>query len=419
MRILYVTAHYPPDFTSGATLQLERIARTVAAAGHEVAVLSGAIRLGLADGETRTETETEDGVAVHWIGTAERVEQDDDANWLNPAATAYAAAVMDRWRPDVVHAHALQTLGADLLAEAASRGIPTVLTMHDLWWWCARLFLVDTRLQPCPLDTTRSDCACSRTAAWRRDRAVRLGGVLEGVDQVLVPSVALRDVVLLNGVPAARVDVDENDVDPATHPSSPSPAAPTDGVRFLYVGGDHPLKGRDVLLAAARRLRSRPAWRLTMFGVRRPARRRPWPAWDLRRVRFEPPYAPTNAAAVYSAADVLVIPSVARESFSLVAREALAAGLAVITSDCLGPTEVIHDGANGVIVPIGDDVALAEAMQRLIDDRELLDRLRTGARSDPPELRRPAEHAGALVRRYERLVADRELGDRFRAGPQQ
>jgi glycosyltransferase involved in cell wall biosynthesis len=416
MRILYVTAHYPPDFTSGATLQLQRIARHVVAGGHEVAVLSGAIRLGLVDGATRTEVV--DGVTVHWIGTAGRVEQDDDGNWLNPAATGYAAALMDRWRPDVVHAHALQTLGAALLAEAASRGIPTVLTMHDLWWWCARLFLVDTQLQPCPLDTTRSDCACARSAAWRRDRAAGLGELLTGVDQILVPSSALRDVVLLNGIAPARVDVDENDIDPAAYPSAPIPSTGSpDRVQFVYVGGDHPLKGRDVLLAAARRLRIRPAWRLTMFGVPRPARR--WQRWRLRSVRYEPPYAPTAAAAVYSAADVVVIPSVARESFSLAAREALAAGLPVIASDCLGPTEVVHDGVNGTIVPIGDDVALAAAMQRLIDDRELLERLRSGARSQPPELRRPAEHAASLVGRYQRLVTDRDVGHRFRTRPQQ
>src|SRR5262245_42566967 len=76
MRILYVTAHYPPDFTSGATLQVARIARNVVTGGHEVAVLSGAIRSGLADGETRTEVV--DGVTVHWIATAGRIEQDDD-----------------------------------------------------------------------------------------------------------------------------------------------------------------------------------------------------------------------------------------------------------------------------------------------------------------------------------------------------
>jgi glycosyltransferase involved in cell wall biosynthesis len=413
MRILYVTAHYPPDFTSGATLQLRRVAQNVAAAGHEVMVLSGAITLGLADGATTTEVV--DGVTVQWIGTAGRIEQDDDGNWLNPAATACAAGVMDRWRPDVVHAHALQTLGADLLAEAASRGIATVVTMHDLWWWCARLFLVDAQLQPCPLDTTHSACACARSAAWRRDRAARLAAALAGIDQILVPSAALRDVVLLNGLAPERVDVDENDIDRAAFPSSsPAPSRPAHGVRFVYVGGDHPLKGRDVLLAAARRLRSRPTWRLTLFGVHRPAGR--WP-WRQRRVAFEPPYDPPDAAAVFDAADVLVIPSVARESFSLAAREALATGLAVITSDCLGPTEVVHDGVNGLVVPLADDVALAAAMQRLIDDRQLLDRLRAGARADPPHLRRPAEHAASLVDRY-RLLADHDVGHRFRTGPQ-
>ena len=136
MRILYVTAHDPADVASGATLLLQRVARHVAAADHEVAVLSGAIRLGLADGATRTETD--ERVRIHWIGSGRRMEQDDDGNWLNPEATAYAVMLMDRWQPYVVHAHVLQTIGADFLAEAAAHGIATVVTMHDLWWWCAR-----------------------------------------------------------------------------------------------------------------------------------------------------------------------------------------------------------------------------------------------------------------------------------------
>ena len=415
MRILYVTAHYPPDFTSGATLQLHRVARHVGAAGHDVEVLSGAIGLGLADGESRTEIV--DGVTVHWIGTASRIEQDDDANWLNPIATRHAATLMDRWRPDVVHAHALQTLGADFLTAAATRGIATVVTMHDLWWWCARLFLVDRELRPCPLDTTTSTCPCARTAEWRRDRAARLGSVLAGVDQVLVPSAALRDVVVANGLAPERVQVDENDVDPAIGETKPPPQARTEGdVRFVYVGGDHPLKGRDVMLAAARRLRRQSGWRLAMYGVPRPSGVRPWRE---RRVRYERPYPPSQTAAVLGAADVLVIPSIARESFSIVAREALAAGLAVVTSDCLGPTEVVADGVNGFVVPIADDAVLADVMRRLVDDRQLLERLRAAARTHPPELRRPTEHAASLVDRYRRLVAGRDLRDGFGARPQQ
>jgi glycosyltransferase involved in cell wall biosynthesis len=242
--------------------------------------------------------------------------------------------------------------------------------------------------------------------------------VLAGVDQILVPSASLRDVVVLNGIDAARIDIDENDVDPAvTEVSAQRPERSGTTVRFVYVGGEQPLKGRDVMLAAARRLHRHRGWRLTAYGVRRRAGLRT--RWRERRVRFEDAYPPAATAAVLSAADVLVIPSIARESFSLVAREALAAGLAVITSDCLGPTEVVTDDVNGLVVPIGDAAALAGAMQRLIDDRQLLTRLRTAAQSRPPELRRPAEHAAALVDRYRRLVSDGELRHRLRTRPEQ
>ncbi|MBA3288420.1 MAG: glycosyltransferase [Acidimicrobiia bacterium] len=397
MRILYVTAHYPPDFVSGATLQVRRMAEHVAASGHEVAVLSGAIVAGLADGERRREDGG--GVRVEWIGTAERIDQDVDANWQNPLATLAAADLLDEWRPDVVHAHALQTLGAGPIAAAADRSIPTVVTMHDLWWWCSRLFLVDRDLRPCPLDTGMSDCACARTAEWRRARAAELALTLARVDEVLAPSAALRDVAVANGVDPTRIAVDTNDVDPAAS-SAPVPAAPmAEGpVRFLYVGGDHPLKGVDVVLAAARRVRPRRGWRLAVYGV---AKRRVGLGVP---VDFRPAYAPADTATVMRAADVLVIPSIARESFSLAAREALAAGLAVITSDCLGPEEVVDHDDNGLVVPTGDVAALARAMSAVAADRSLLLRLRRAAIDRPIELRTPAEHADALVARYRRLA---------------
>jgi glycosyltransferase involved in cell wall biosynthesis len=399
MRILYVTAHYPPDFTSGATLQVRRLARHVAELGHDVRVLSGAIAAGLADGELRDEVV--DGTSVRWIGTADRIEQGNDANWLNAAATEATATLLVEFQPDIVHAHALQTLGAGPLDAAAAQGVPTIVTMHDFWWWCPRLFLVDRELRPCPLDTRASDCACARTTAWRHERARRLADTLQRVDCVLVPSNLMRDAVIANGLAPGRVDVDENDVDGAS--MAPAPSNPDGDVRFLYVGGDSPLKGRDVLLAAADQLRPADGWSVRLYGATEPARR--WWRRPDRRVRFLDAYDPAEAAVVYAGADVTVIPSVARESFSIAAREALGCGLAVIASDCLGPTEVVIDGENGLVVPIGDAGALAAAMRSLIEDRALLARLRAGARSTSTRLRDPAEHAASLLRRYAGLRA--------------
>jgi glycosyltransferase involved in cell wall biosynthesis len=377
MRILFLTGHYPPDLTSGATLLVQRLAHAARRAGYDARVVAGAYRAGLADGAVSDADD--DGVPVRWIGSSGWTDQDADANWWNPVAAAVVAGVLDDWRPDVVHAHALQTLGGGVLEETARRGIRTVVTMHDLWWWCARLFLVDTSMQPCALVTCLGECPCARTADWRVARSTRLLEVLAQVDLVLTPSSVLRDVVIANGLDPARVRVDPNDVEIGRHaaPVDPDQLRARPDVRFLYLGGPSPLKGADVIASAARHLTGTNGWRLVAHGLAERV-----PALPERTV-VRPPFDPSERDAVLASADVLVLPSVARESYSLAAREALAAGLAVITSDCLGPEEVVVDGVNGLVVPTGNAVALAAAMTTLVEDRDLLVRLRHGAIETP------------------------------------
>ena len=174
--------------------------------------------------------------------------------------------------------------------------------------------------------------------------------------RILAPSSALRDVIVANGVLPDRVTVDENHVVelPVTsgHRERPDDA-PT---QFLYMGGDSALKGADVLRRALATLAPLVGWELDAYGL---TATEPLPD----QVRLHPPFDPQRLPTILGAADVLIIPSIARESFSIAAREALAAGLAVITSDCLGPEEVVTEGRNGLVVPTGDAAALAAAMR--------------------------------------------------------
>lgn len=57
--------------------------------------------------------------------------------------------------------------------------------------------------------------------------------------------------------------------------------------------------------------------------------------------------------------------------------EAMGMGMPVISTDCPigGPKELIEDGVNGLLVPVGDEEALCEAMLRLARDGELRERL--------------------------------------------
>ena len=58
----------------------------------------------------------------------------------------------------------------------------------------------------------------------------------------------------------------------------------------------------------------------------------------------------------------------ANESFSMTVLEASGAGLPVIATRCGGPEEIIEDGVTGLLVPVGDTEAMAEAMQQLLRD---------------------------------------------------
>lgn len=65
--------------------------------------------------------------------------------------------------------------------------------------------------------------------------------------------------------------------------------------------------------------------------------------------------------------DVLVISSV-QESFGLTAIESLAVETPVVATRCGGPSEILRDGIDGLLVPVGDATALANAIATTLSD---------------------------------------------------
>ena len=69
------------------------------------------------------------------------------------------------------------------------------------------------------------------------------------------------------------------------------------------------------------------------------------------------------------------------ESFGVAIIEAGACGLPVVVSDVDGPAEVVDEGVTGLVVPRGDVIASAEALNRLVDDAGLRRRMGMSGRA--------------------------------------
>src|SRR5581483_9158342 len=110
------------------------------------------------------------------------------------------------------------------------------------------------------------------------------------------------------------------------------------------------------------------------------------------------------------AADVVAMPSLA-EGLGVAAIEAMAAGRAVVASAVGGLGELVRDRVDGLLVPPADDIALADALARCLEDGELRDRLGKAA------VARAGEYSVAAMARGTEAVYERVRERRAEGAP--
>jgi len=147
----------------------------------------------------------------------------------------------------------------------------------------------------------------------------------------------------------------------------PDPSRPHEEVRIVFVGRAEERKGLPVLLRAFEALRGVgvPA-RLTVTG---PTRAEVEPLLlDPEGIVIAGQVDEAEKWRLLGEADLLCAPSLGGESFGMVLTEAFASGTPVVASDIAGYRDVVRDGRDGVLVPVGDAVALGETLLELAFD---------------------------------------------------
>lgn len=365
MRVLMLSWEYPPVVVGGLGRHVHALATCLAAAGHEVTVVTR-------HGEGAGYDEVVDGVRV--LRAAQDpplVPMSDLLAWTMALNHALLRAALRAGLPppDVVHAHDW------LVAHAATAlkehfAVPLVATVHATEAGRHQGWL------PGPLNR-----AIHTVEWWLTYQARRV---------VTCSAYMGWEVTRLFELPPGKVDVVPNGTDLRAFRARPAAVAAArarwaaGGPLLVYAGRLEWEKGVHVLLAALPRLRRRhPGVHLVVAGTGTMAddlRQRARGHRLGRSVTFAGTLPTGELAALMAAADVVVAPSL-YEPFGLVALEAATAGAPLVVSDTGGLREFVQHGVSGLRTAPGDPAALAGAVSTLLRDEVGAQRMARTARA--------------------------------------
>ncbi|OHB49246.1 MAG: hypothetical protein A2Y10_03205 [Planctomycetes bacterium GWF2_41_51] len=106
-----------------------------------------------------------------------------------------------------------------------------------------------------------------------------------------------------------------------------------------------------------------------------------------------------------------VVPSRGFESFSYTLTQHMACGTAVVASHCGGPTEIVNDGIDGMLVPVGDKKALTTTIKKLIENPNLCRQLGLQARRKVEEQFSIPVVIPRIINWYEQIIENHKKGD--------
>lgn len=96
------------------------------------------------------------------------------------------------------------------------------------------------------------------------------------------------------------------------------------------------------------------------------------------RIHVTPRYVHSTLPALLKGHHIKLFPTIS-EGFGVALVEAMACGLAPITTATPGPLEIVRDGHDAIVIPYRNSAAIEQALEQLIHDRSLLERIRYNA----------------------------------------
>lgn len=409
MKVWIAVHHFPPHYTGGAEWRAFRTAKALQQRGHKVQVICvERIDLG-AEQELRWYDEEYQGIPVRRLEFNLSSAEDPfrwsyDNPWIGMAMRHWLA----QERPDLFHLISGYLITVSPLRVALDAAIPTIVTLTDFWFLCPRINLLRSDGKISSLPVRVENCArClgeekrrfrwlgklfphTMALYWRgqyrrtaqlQQRLTFLLMTLNEVDQIISPSQFLRSVYVQSGVRPEKIIFLRQGISLNNLPKDLKPIE-SQRIRLGYIGQIALHKGVHLLVEALRKNLDLDV-ELKIYGdtthypayarqISRMAKRDP-------RISIKGVYRGTQELSrVMAELDAIVVPSVWYENSPNVILEAFAHKVPVVASNLGGMAELVQHGKNGFLFRTGDVNSLAEQIRRLVQEPDILLRLRGG-----------------------------------------
>lgn len=340
-------------------------------------------------------------------------------------------AVLDRYRPDLVHFHDL-CAGASLshLRVCREKKLKTLVTYHTPGTSCLQRGLVYKGTEPCDgrIDLTR--CTVCRYSSRGWGAVAPLASLIEtdldktgkvflrrgtslfyrswreffqNIDAIQVHAPWVERLLVLNEVPVRKIHAIEmggHSSLPATLPRSAQGDGP---LKLVFVGRCAHIKGVHLLIDAVNKIPLSYDLEVHFLGS---YWEQEYGKQQLSKIagnsRFKAPryVPPEKIVEELTSMDVCVIPSLWPETGPLSLFDAFAARLPIIGTDLAGLADRIKDGENGLLFKWNDSEDLARKIQHVLNNRNLLEQF---ARAIPPN-HTFADMATAIGQLYDKII---------------
>jgi len=413
--LLSVAGFFPTSF-GGGQVYVYRLAKELLRRGHNVDIITMAPWRG-GNEQYTVESYGYDGLPVKAIMLNPKALSAGDVNSeLSPVLMQGLKTLMKQLNPDLVHMNGLK---AALILTCDELNTPSVVTAHHPGFACPAgdlltpdQHLCEKRARPavcipcCSIRKTSSHTIGSllgRLPQWlyrpigkainRYERIPYVGrGLmfpwliekrLEGQKvrlnhsrRIISPSEAMRSLLIRNSVHPDKVFLIPHGIEPI--PRLPFERINSRTIRFGYIGSVNRAKGFHILLQALERIEPQDYCELHIFGGAQNT-------WDNEffakcmagysgraTITNHGYFSHEKLVDAFKKIDILMLPSIYLEVFGLVILEAFSAGRPVIVSKSGGPEQIVRNGIDGFVVERNDSNALAEAMQKFVDNPSLI-----------------------------------------------